>query len=78
MQWDKRITFLAIGEEEVEVLERLPEEEGLHHVTRPRVQRILHVSDRGVAPGNLGVFLNALEATYSMLFIESGTHNDQK
>ena len=53
-------TRLAVGEEEVEVLERLPEEEGFHHVARPRVQRVPHVPDRGVTPGHLGVLLNTL------------------
>ena len=55
-------TRLAVGEEEVEVLERLPKEEGFHHVARPRVQRVPHVTDRGVTTGNLGILLNALDA----------------
>ena len=35
-------------EEQVEVLEGRPQEEGLHHVPRPGVQRVPHVADGSV------------------------------
>lgn len=39
----------VVGEEQVEVLERLTEEEALHLVSRARVVRVAHVVDGRVA-----------------------------
>ena len=41
--------LMPVREKQVEVLEGLPQEEGLHHVPRPCVQRVPHVADGSVA-----------------------------
>ena len=51
---------MPVREKQVEVLEGLPQEEGLHHVPRPGVQRVPHIADRCVASRHLGVGLYPL------------------
>ena len=55
-----QVDLVSVREEQVEVLEGLSQEERLHHVPGPRVQRVTHVADGGVAAGHLGVRLYAL------------------
>lgn len=50
----------VVGEEQVQVLERLAEEERLHEVLVPQVGRVLHVADRRVAVRHPRVLLEAL------------------
>ena len=52
--------LVPVSEQEVEVLERLAEEEGLHLVLGPGVQRVSHVTDCRVASANFAILLNAL------------------
>ena len=52
--------LVPVGEQQVEVLEGLPEEERLHHVPGPRVQGVPHVADGRVAAGHLRVRLDPL------------------
>ena len=52
--------LVSVREQEVEVLERLAKEEGLHLVLRPGVQWVSHITDRRVASANFAIFLNAL------------------
>ena len=51
---------MSVGEQEVEVLERLAEEEGLHLVLGPGVQRVSHVADCRVASADFAIFLDPL------------------
>ena len=52
---------MSVSKEQVEVLEGFPQEERLHHVPRPGVQRVPHVADGSVASAHLAVLLNALQ-----------------
>ncbi len=54
------VDLLAVSKEQVEILERLAEEEGLHHVLGPGVERAPHVADGGVAAAHLRVLLDSL------------------
>ena len=54
------VDLLAVSKEQVEILERLPEEEGLHHVLGSGVERAPHVADGGVAAAHLRVLLDSL------------------
>ena len=57
---------LVVGEEQVEVLERLAEEEGLHRVARVQVLRVADVAYAGVAAGRyLRVLLKGLSWTHT-------------
>ena len=51
---------MPVSEQEVEVLEGLPQQEGFHHVPRPDVERVADVPDRGVAAAHATVVLDAL------------------
>ena len=55
-----QVDLVSVREEQVEVLEGLSQEEGLHHVPGPSVQGVAHVADGGVAAGHLRVRLDAL------------------
>ncbi len=55
-----QVDLVFVSKEQVEVFERLPEEEGLHHVSGPGVQSASHVADGGVAAAHLRVLFNAL------------------
>ena len=55
-----QVDLVSVREEQVEVLEGLSQEEGLHHVPGPGVQRVADVADGGVAAGHLRVRLDAL------------------
>jgi hypothetical protein len=59
---------VPVCKEQVEVLERLTQEEGLHHVAGASVQRVLHIADRSVATRNAGVLLDALEKQSLQIF----------
>jgi hypothetical protein len=50
---------VPVCKEQVEVLERLTQEEGLHHVAGASVQRVLHIADRSVATRNAGEIIEA-------------------
>ena len=52
--------LVSVRKQEVEVLERLAEEEGLHLVLGPGVQRVSHITDCRVASANFAILLNAL------------------
>ena len=52
--------LMSVSKEQVEVLEGFPQEERLHHVPRPGVQRVPHIADRCVASRHLGVGLYPL------------------
>ena len=52
---------MSVGEQKIQILERLAQEEGLHHVLGPGVQGVPHVADGGVAAAHLAVLLNALQ-----------------
>ena len=52
---------LVLREEQVQVLEGLPEEEGLHHVPGSRVGGVPHIVDGGVAVANAAVLLYSLQ-----------------
>ena len=56
-----QVNLMAVGKEQVEILERLAEEEGLHHVLGPGVQRVAHVADGGVAAAHLRILLDTLQ-----------------
>ena len=56
-----QVYFLMISEQQIQILERLAQEEGLHHVLGSCVQRIPHVADGGVASTHLAILLNALK-----------------
>jgi len=56
-----QVNLVPVGEQQVEVLEGLPEEERLHHVPGPRVQGVPHVADGRVAAGHLRVRIDTLE-----------------
>lgn len=56
-----QVYFLMICEQQIQILERLAQEEGLHHVLGSCVQRVPHVADGGVAPTHLAILLNTLE-----------------
>lgn len=56
------VDFVSIvTEQQVEILERFAEEEGLHHVTRSRVQHVLHIAYWGVSVFDASVRLKRLE-----------------
>ena len=55
---------MLVGEQKVEVLERLPQEKGLHHVLGSGVQRVPHITDGGVAARHFGVGFDSLNNEY--------------
>lgn len=61
-QKPREIDFVSIvAEQQVEILERFAQEERLHHVTRSRVQHILHVANGRVSVLDARVRLERLE-----------------
>ena len=56
-----QVNLMVVCEQKIKILERLPEEEGLHHVLGSRVDWVLYVADGGVPAAHLGVALYALE-----------------
>ena len=52
---------MPVSEQEVEVLEGLPEEEGLHHVLGPNVEGVADVADGRVAAAHSAIVLDALK-----------------
>ena len=52
--------LVSVREQEVKIFERLAEEEGLHLVLGPGVQRIPHVTDCRVASAIFAILLNTL------------------
>ena len=62
-QWHHLVQadLVSVGEQKIQILERLAQEEGLHHVLGPGVQGVPHVADGGVAAAHLAVLLNALQ-----------------
>ena len=61
-----QIKFFFVRKQQVEVLKCLAEEEGLHHVLWPCVQRVPHITDCRVASTNFAIFLNPL---YNKMFL---------
>ena len=55
------VDLLLVGEQQVEVLQSFAEEEGLHHVLRPQVERVPDVPDGRVAVQYFGVLFDALK-----------------
>ena len=62
-QWHHLVQadLVSVGEQKIQVLERLAQEEWLHHVLGPGVQGVPHVADGRVASAHLAVLLNALQ-----------------
>ena len=65
-----QIHLVLVCKQEIEVLESLPEEEGLHHVPGPCVHGVPDVADGGIASTNLAVSFYALriQNIYDSLF----------
>lgn len=56
-----QVDLVPVGEQQVQVLERLAQEERLHHVLGAQVQRVADVADgRVAAGGDLAVLFDAL------------------
>ena len=56
-----QVHLMPVCKEEVEVLECLPKEEGLHHVPGPGVHGVPDVTDGGVAATHFAVSFYALQ-----------------